>query len=168
MDEVISAIVNALNRARELSDESKEYFEALGRLNELVTKQRYLVESSPHVQFEADVPMDLYELTILDKAHRRFMQIIGILERGPSSMVKSEIEVRSSEMLIRRLDKSSGVVYVELRKPDLCDIAVIAVVEKYGGIISNIIEEVKKRSREVAEEYRRVAEIAAAVDAMLR
>jgi hypothetical protein len=167
MDDVISAIVNALNRARELSDESKEYFRAMERLNELVTKPRYLVESSPHMQFEADVPMDLYELTILEKAYRRFIQLIGILERGPSSMVKSEIEVRSSEMLIRRLDKSSGV-YVDLRNPDLCDIAVIAVVEKYGGLISKTIEEVKKRSREVAEEYRRVAEIATAVDAMLR
>jgi len=166
-DEVISAIVDAINRARELSDSSREYFETLGKLNELVIRQRSLVESSPHVQLEADVPADLYEMSVLDKPYCKFMRIIRILEKGPSSMVKSKIEVRSSEMVMWRLDKDSGM-YVELRKPDLCDIAIIAVVEKYGRVISKIVEEVKKKSMEAAEEYRRVAEIATVVDAMLR
>jgi hypothetical protein len=167
-DDVISAIVDAVNRARELSSSSREYFGTLGRLNELVTRQRYLVESSPHMQLEADVPIDLYGMSVMDNPHRRFMKIIDILEEGPSSMVESKIEVRSSEMFMQRLDKNSGGVYVELRKPDLCDIAIIAVVEKYGGVISKIVEEVKKKSMEAAEEYRIVAEIATVIDTMLR
>jgi hypothetical protein len=43
-----------------------------------------------------------------------------------------------------------------------------AIVEKYGRVISRIIEESRKKAEEVAEEYRMVAEIAAAIDAMLR
>jgi hypothetical protein len=120
------------------------------------------------MQFEADVPQDLYELGEPDaRIYQKFIRLIEILEKGPSSMVRSNIEVRSSEMVMRREDKTFGL-FVELRKPDLRDIAVIAIVEKYGGVISKILEEVQRLSEGLAEEYRRVAEIAAVVDAMLR
>jgi len=166
-DEVVSAVVDAIKKARELSARSSEYFSAVDRLDGLVAKQRNLVERTVYMQFEADVPLELYELGPDMRAHAKFMRLMEILEKGSGSMVRSEIEVRSSEMVMRRDGEAFGL-FIELRKPDLCDIAVIAIVEKYGGVISKILEEVQRMSDELAEEYRRVAEIAAVVDAMLR
>jgi uncharacterized alkaline shock family protein YloU len=167
-DEVVSAVVEAIGKARELSAKSAEYFSAVERLDGLVAKQRNLVERTVYMQMEADVPQDLYEIGEPDvRAHVKFMRLMEILEKGPSSMARSMIEIRSSEMVMRRDDRAFGL-FVELRKPDLCDIAVIAIVEKYGRVISKILEEVQRKSEEAAEEYRRVAEIAAVVDTMLR
>jgi hypothetical protein len=167
-DEVVSAIVDAVNKARELSARAKEYFSEVESLDRLVAKQRNLVDRAVYMEFEADVPQDLYELGEPDaRAHVKFMRLMEILEKGPSSMVRSKVEVRSSEMVMRREEKTFGL-FVDLRSPDLCDIAVIAIVEKYGGVISKILEEVRRMSEDLAEEYRRVAEIAAVVDAMLR
>jgi len=167
-DEVVSAVVEAVGKARELSAKSSEYFSAVERLDALISKQRNLLERSVYMELEADVPQDLYELVGPDvRAHVKFMRLMEILEKGPSSMVRSEIGIKSSEMVIRKKDGVFGL-YVELRNPDLCDIAILAIVEKYGRVISRILEEVQKKAEEVAEEYRRVAEIAAVVDAMLR
>jgi hypothetical protein len=167
-DEVVSAIVDAVNKARELSARAKEYFSELESLDRLVAKQRNLIERSMYMQFEADVPSELYEAVGQDvRVHVMFLHLMDILEKGSSSMVRSQVEVRSSEMVIRKEDRTFGV-FIELRNPDLRDIAMIAIVEKYGGVISKILEEVQRMSEELAEEYRRVAEIAAVVDAMLR
>jgi hypothetical protein len=168
-DEAVSDIVEAVKKARELSAKTKEYFSAMDRLEGLVTKQRDLVNWYVYVQFGAEVPQDLYVLAVKDmRAYERFLRLIEILERGPSSMVKSEVELGSSGMVIRKEDRVWGGVFIELRKPDLCDIAMIAVVEKYGGVITRMLEDVQRRSEEVAEKYRRIAEIATVVDAMLR
>lgn len=170
-DEVISAVVDAIRKARELSAKSSEYFSTVDRFNALVLKQRNLVERSVYVELKADVPQDLYELGGPNvRAHEKFMRMVEILEKGPSRMVRSNIEVMSSEMVIRREDREDMAfgLHIELVKPDLCDIAAIAIVEKYGRVISRILEEVQRKSEEVAEEYRKAAEIAAVVDAMLR
>jgi hypothetical protein len=79
------------------------------------------------------------------------------------------VEVKSTaEISLDRIDKDNRRVWIDLKTPNMCDLARAAVIEKYGKVISKIIQESEKKSKEVAEEYRKVANIATVIDAMLR
>jgi hypothetical protein len=165
MEEVISAIVDVINKAREWSAICKEYHNTVKSLESIVTKSRSLVEYSIYLEFTADVPEEIFGSAVGMPAFRRFIRLIEILIKGPSSMTKAKVEVGSTEIT---LDKDDRRVWINLKTPNLCDLARAAVIEKYGGVISKIIQESEKESKEVAEEYRKVAEIATVIDAMLR
>jgi hypothetical protein len=168
MDDIISAVSDVIVKAREMSAVCKEYQDTVINLEKMVTSERRLVEHTVYIQFEAEVPEILYKIRDqYTKAYRKFIQLVDILKEWHGSMAKSVVEVRG-EIVIEKVGESAPRLWIDLIKPNLCDILMAAIVEKYGRVISKIIEESRKKAKEVAEEYRMVAEIAAAIDAMLR
>jgi hypothetical protein len=168
MDDVISAVSDVIAKAREMSAVSREYQDTVVNLEKMVTEERRLVEHTVWVQFEAEVPEILYKIRDeYSKAYRKFIQLVEVLREWRGGMAKSVVEVKG-EIMIERIDGNASRLWIDLMRPNLCDILMAAIIEKYGRVISRIIEETKKKAEEVAEEYRMVAEIAAAIDAMLR
>jgi type III secretion system FlhB-like substrate exporter len=168
MDDVISDIVDVINKARELSAICREYHNTVKSLESMVTEQRNLVEYSVYLEFTADVPEEIFDSAVEMMAFRRFIRLIEILINGPGSMTKAKVGVKSAEISLERIGKDDRRVWINLRTPNMCDLARAAVIEKYGGVISRIIQESEKKSKEVAKEYRKVADIATVIDAMLR
>jgi len=167
MDDVISAVSDVILRLRELSSVCREYHDTVNNLEKMVIHERALIEHTVYVQFEAEVPEILYKIRDQIMAYRKFIQLVDVLRGWHGRMAKSVVEVRGG-IMIEKIGESDLRLWIDVERPNLCDILMAAIVEKYGRVISRIIEESRKKAEEVAEEYRRVAEIAAVVDAMLR
>lgn len=168
MDDVISEISDVIMKLREMSEVCREYHDTVVNLDKIVTQERSLVEHTVFVQFEAEVPEVLFKIRDrYTNAYRKFLELIDVLKEYHGKMVKSVVEVEG-EIKIDKIGDSAPRLWIDLRRPNLCDILMAAIVEKYGRVISRIVEKSKKKAEEVAEEYRVVAEIAAAIDAMLR
>jgi len=168
MDDVISAVSDVILRLRELSSVCKEYHDTVNNLEKMVIHERGLIEHTVYVQFEAEVPEILYKIRDQNTmAYCKFIQLVDVLRGWHGHMAKSVVEVKG-EIIMEKIGESAPRLWIDVRRPNLCDILMAAIVEKYGRVISRIIEESRKKAKEVAEEYRVVAEIAAAIDAMLR
>jgi hypothetical protein len=87
---------------------------------------------------------------------------------GEEQPVMEDAVVSSSGSLIRIEYLNGGDMWIDLGRASVADIAVALVMEKYGGLISRVCEEVRKHVELMEKAVACVERIAFATDILLR
>jgi hypothetical protein len=87
---------------------------------------------------------------------------------GEEQPVMEDAVVSSSGSLIRIEYLNGGDMWIDLGRASVADIAVALVMEKYGGLISRVCEEVRKHVELMEKATACVERIAFAADILLR
>jgi len=104
----------------------------------------------------------------LPKLRGFFITEIVMLLLGEEQPVMEDAVVSSSGSMIRIEYLSGGDMWIDLGRASIADIAVALVMEKYGGLISRVCEEVRKHVELMEKTAACVERIAFAADILLR
>jgi hypothetical protein len=121
-------------------------------------KYRILSCFLPEFTFRARVP----------KLRGIFITETAKLLLGEEQPVMEDAVVSSSGLLIKIEYLSGGDMWIDLGMASVADIAVALVMEKYGGLISRVCEEVRKHMELMEKAVVCIGRIAFAADILLR
>jgi hypothetical protein len=153
----IREAVRKLEKLMDMCDGKVELSTRAGR-EAYERKYRILSCFLPEFTFRARVP----------KLRGFFITEIAMLLSGEEQPVMEDAVVSSSGLLIRIEYLSGGDMWIDLGRASIADIAVALVMEKYGGLISRVCEEVRKHVELMEKTVACIERIAFAADILLR
>jgi len=145
----LEKLISICNRVYLYTRASREAYER---------KYRILSCFLPEFTFRARVP----------KLRGIFITEIAMLLLGEAQPVMEDAVVSSSGSMIKIEYLSGGSMWINLDMASIADIAVALVMEKYGGLISKVCEEVRKCVELMEKTATCVERIAFAADILLR